>query len=339
MCRVAEHPHESLPAVRRPGWAPLGVVLLLHCLSVVALAGPTFSAVRHCDPAVSGDGAFIAFLVDSSGSVRLHVIGADGRGERALTDHAVGFPRTSGDGSSLTFAGVGTDSGKVFAMGFDGSGRRVVASVAGRSPVLSPNGKRVAYLVGQEGTSAVWVANADGSRARLLTSGGQSARHPAWSPDGERLAYTRADASGHLQVHVVNADGSADAALTRGCPPAAAVVPANTRIADLPIDCIDPTFRMPSWSPDGRLIAVQQTTSMGTWICLIDATKRTSRQVPTRPGSGFRDNFDMGRDEAPTWFRDGQSIAFQSDQSGAMEVWITDIDPSNPRQLTGRSGH
>ena len=63
--------------------------------------------------------------------------------------------------------------------------------------VPSPDGSRVAYQVGtavmEEETSEwryqIWVADSDGSNAFQLTQGNKSSRAPAWSPDGEWIAF------------------------------------------------------------------------------------------------------------------------------------------------------
>ena len=40
-------------------------------------------------------------------------------------------------------------------------------------------------------------------------------------------------------------------------------------------------------------------------------------------------------DEVPAWFPDGRRIAFQSDRSGSMEIWVMNADGTGLRQVTG----
>src|SRR5262249_52436886 len=64
----------------------------------------------------------------------------------------------------------------------------------------SPDGKRVAFVVGSavmegeksEWLSQLWVADADGTHARQLTRGEKSSTSPAWSPDGQWIAFVSA---------------------------------------------------------------------------------------------------------------------------------------------------
>jgi TolB protein len=40
-------------------------------------------------------------------------------------------------------------------------------------------------------------------------------------------------------------------------------------------------------------------------------------------------------DETPSWFPDGKQIAFQSNRTGKMEVWVMKTNGSGARQVTG----
>jgi dipeptidyl aminopeptidase/acylaminoacyl peptidase/CubicO group peptidase (beta-lactamase class C family) len=105
-------------------------------------------------------------------------------------------------------------------------------------PALSPDGTEVVYVrtavdaAADKNVTSLWRVRADGSRpARPLTRG-RADSVPAWSPDGSRIAFLRAD-DGPAQVWVLPRDG--------GEP---------EQVTSLPLGAGTPV-----WSPDGTSIA------------------------------------------------------------------------------------
>lgn len=72
-------------------------------------------------------------------------------------------------------------------------------------PQISPDGKQVIYTrthidkMTDKRSSSVWIMNSDGSKNRQLMSSGGNVR---WSPDGERIAFIKADDKGKPQIFV-----------------------------------------------------------------------------------------------------------------------------------------
>ena len=135
------------------------------------------------------------------------------------------------------------------------------------------------FASGRHGTSSeLYVMDADGSGVRELTSTGDSAREPAWSPDGSEIAFT-AEAAGLTQVFLMNSDGSDTRQLT--------------------------TIRngafCPSWSPDGRELVVSASDgSSGYQLWVLDVRTSAMRLVAQLPGAA----------SDPAWSPDGSSVAF-----------------------------
>jgi Tol biopolymer transport system component len=67
-------------------------------------------------------------------------------------------------------------------------------SIAGWGYAVSPDGTMVAYISGGDaGTGQVFIASLDGTDVQQVTHDRREASTPAWSPDGEAIAYTSRD--------------------------------------------------------------------------------------------------------------------------------------------------
>lgn len=61
-------------------------------------------------------------------------------------------------------------------------------------PRLSPDGRPVAFDSDRDGERGVYLADRNGTNVRRVSGAGYAVR-PSWSPDGERLAFLRAEPS------------------------------------------------------------------------------------------------------------------------------------------------
>jgi Tol biopolymer transport system component len=133
---------------------------------------------------------------------------------------------------------------------------------------------------------------------------------PVWSPDGRRLLFT-SDRSGRQQFFVKALDSVEREA--------------EFYTSDL-------MFKNPvDWSPDGQTIVLNEFES-GTAqdIVLLDAATRTNKKTVA---STIRR--EMGGIISP----DGKWLAYASDSSGSLQLWVQDFPgPGHPVQVSERGG-
>jgi Tol biopolymer transport system component len=110
------------------------------------------------------------------------------------------------------------------------------------TPVGGANGL-IAFTSTRDGNSEIYVMNADGSNQRNLTNDPAENVSPAWSPDGQRLAFLRVEPRA-VTLLVVNADGGS-----------------LKQLASIP------TASSISWSPDGQILIMDQFSRQGaSWL-------------------------------------------------------------------------
>ena len=138
------------------------------------------------------------------------------------------------------------------------------------------------------------MGNIDGTDHRELSGKGIS-RHPAWSPDGKRIAFysNRWGREGIMGTYVINADGTNETLVTKK----------STQF---------------SWSPDGKLIIFR---SRGK----ISDIDRDIYQVVRLPFPG--------KSKSPASSPDGKRVVFRRGYRGA-NVYIMNRDGSDQKQLT-----
>ena len=289
-------------------------LLALHAL----VQSPPNPPVTNGGPKPSPDGNYIAFGSNRTGTLEAFVMRADGSGVVQVSPGGPGnkFPVGWTSDGRVLYSASTKDTARVFAVSRSGGEARQVAGGLGRGPVPSPDGAWLVTSVGNYQSARLTIATSDGRDPHSITGAEAAAFNPAWSPDGKQLAYSRLDTTGGISVWIVGVDGSQARQLTL-------FTEAEGRA------------QLPAWSGDGRRIAFQAGS-----LDPADSTKHLGHIWVMDLGTGaltrLAPHTEAYLDETPSWFPDGKRIAFQSNRSGRMEVWVMNADGSEARQLTGR---
>jgi Tol biopolymer transport system component len=329
----------------QPVWSPDGQRIAFHSnkrggIWVVPYLGgaPKQLTDFGSRPAWSPDGTLIAFQSQSFMDVgvtapgalppsTLWVVPLAGGAPRQLTQDGKpsgghGSPSWSPDGKRIVFVitELGVVKMDIWSVAADGGDLRWLnqkfKAMGVYDPVYSPDGKYV-YFTGGSGTGStswgVWrfavspeTGETIGDIEIVKETGGMVNKYLRMSADGKRLIYSQLTMDSNLwSVNLTAAGEMKDAPL---------------------LLTEDTTYRKsyPSFSPDGKRIAYQRNSiGGGLDIWMMDADGKNSTQLTTDPAS----------DVFPSWFPDGNRIAFLSGRQGQYDLWTVDVQTGREQLL------
>ena len=262
--------------------------------------------------------------------------------------------------TKLTFSNI-SEEGLEIPIEFDNSIYAGDKTVARSSRILIgdivPSG-RIAFSSrpSSDADYEIRVINFDGLGAARVSDYIAQGERPAWSPDGQRLAFD-SNRDGDYEIYTMNANGSGVVQITDQATSGYRPVwsPSGQQIAFVSSrdgrqeiyvmnadgSGVDRLFikggvsefgdDVPDWSPDGRRIA---------FASVRDGKGNREIYVRNADGSGIvRLTNDNYLDFDPVWSPDGEKIAFYSERDGNREIYVMNADGSDVSRLTNRPDH
>ena len=316
-------------------------------LALLALALPTAppaggtefrrvlaDSARETDPTPSPDGKWLLYSMSASGPwTNLWLRPLEGGAARQLTFEPESTramtPSWAPDSKSILFISsrnkkydvyrIPVEGGEPEKMTYGpGSNRFAVQSPDGESIVFASNRLRPTALYGYNIYKMSAEGEAEARPARAITSMTGSPGHPTWSPDGKWVGFvakiidtTKTVTVGpnmtakqgalfaRFRVFKVPADGGAPIQLS-------GLLPSEEQDEDV----------WPTWSPDGKWIAVAKRVKGKTDVWLVDPERKRAAVQITRKGNASK----------PTWTADGKAIYFTTFANRSEDIWVaTDL--------------
>jgi hypothetical protein len=181
------------------------------------------------------------------------------------------------------------------------------------TPRFSPDGKEVAFTVTATAGINVWVFNRARSTLTKITSEGRSQR-PEWTPDGKRLLFV-SERNGHSAFYTQPADGSGPAELL------------YRPVEDDPFEGL--------LSPDGHWLVYRTGPAANPPRSILAVELRAGADRKSIPiVTGTATNFA----QMPRLSPDGHWLAYQSNQTGSMEIYVRPFPGAGARTQVSSGG-
>jgi len=252
---------------------------------------------------------------------------------------------------------------EIYVMNSNGSNQKRITYNSAHEIDLawSPDGKKIAfslteavifydYLMQNHYSYEICLISIDGTSEIIIDTGKRS-RHPAWSPDGTKLAFT-SEINENYDIFLITLSSGSVRRLTENSndnwdpswsPDGQKMCFVSTRDGNCEIYIMnsdgtnqkrlteDSEFDgLPAWSPDGTVIAFTK------WgyaegisdIFVMDINGNNLKKLT------YSDSWNVH----PAWSPDGTKIAFTSNRDGSWEIYVMNSDGSNQINVTSNWG-
>ncbi len=175
---------------------------------------------------------------------------------------------------------------------------------------IAPDGSEFVYASRVDGKFDVWQKSFGRGEAVNLTAHPAEDSQPAWSPDGDRIAFFSDRDAEKLELYVMRIDDGSIERLTEN------------------------TFydSGASWSPDGLTIIFTRYFPGTEDGAVPSRGEIVALEVATRAEVQLTDL--GGYNGGPSFSPDGGQIAFHRSSDDGVELWLVNADGSDPRAIT-----
>ena len=311
------------------------VLLAVFAVPAIPAAATQFrpaltDTMRESDPTPSPDGKWLAFTMAKTGTLTeiwvMPIGGGDARQVTNEPDSARAMtPTWSPDSKTILYVSTRDKQYNVYSIPLEGGKAKQMTRAPGshRFASYSPDGSQIAfpsnrldsgslygynlYLMGPDGESS-------GHWARQITKMNGSPGHPTWSPDGKWISFVSKDVDTTKVVQLGNGMQSTRTAIF-----------AAFRVFKVSVDGGKPIQLSgllkaeekdedvwPTWSPDGKWIAVAKRVNMKNDVWLVDVERK---RPPVQVTTG-------GNCSKPTWSADGKEIWYTVSGPGKEDIWV-----------------